>query len=137
MTQEHVTRPPTYFAVFVALLILVGATWGAAQVDFGRWNIVVALGIAGIKTILIVLFFMHLLHSIPLVKFFACAGVVWLGIGAVFTFADYLTRGWKTPMENVYLPRTEDRASPDHETVPPAATFPLPPANREERDLEE
>ena len=137
MTQQHITRPPTYFAVYVALLILVVATWAAAQPwahgHLGRWSIVVAMTIALVKTVLIVLFFMHLLHSIALVKFFACAGVVWLAIGAAFTFADYFTRGWMTPMENIYLPGLEDRSLPEHETTPPAATHPLP-STREGRE---
>lgn len=135
MTQEHITRPPTYFAVFVALLVLMGATLGAAAVDIGRWNIVIALSIAVIKTVLIVLFFMHLLHSVSLVKFVAFAGVVWLTIGAAFTFADYFTRGWMMPTENVYLPRTSDRTSPGHELDLPAATH--PPLSGDERQPDE
>jgi cytochrome c oxidase subunit 4 len=137
MSREHVTRPPAYFAVFVALLVLMGATLGAAAIDFGRWNLVIALSIAGIKTVLIVLFFMHLLHSISLVKFVACAGIVWAAIGAAFTLADYFTRGWKTPTEQVYLPRADDRASPGHEVVPPAATYPPLSADGDERETDE
>ena len=118
MTQEHVTTPLTYVIIYVILLILVGATLAATWIPAGPWNIVIALAIAAVKTVLIVLFFMHLLHSIPLVKFVALAGVVWLTIGAALTFADYMTRGWTTPMEPVVLPRAVDRADPGGGTVP-------------------
>ena len=124
MTKEHVTSPLTYFVIYVILLVLVGATLGAAWIEAGQLNIVIALAIAVIKTVLIVLFFMHLLHSVPLVKFVAFAGVVWLAIGAALTFADYMTRGWTTPMEPVVLPRAVDRTHAEGETVPPAATHP-------------
>ena len=126
MTQEHVTSPLTYFVIYVVLLLLVGATLAATLVPAGPWNIIIALAIAAVKTVLIVLFFMHLLHSIPLVKFVAFAGVVWLALGAALTFADYLTRGWTTPMEPVVLPRAADRTHAEGETVPPAATTPTP-----------
>ena len=130
MTKEHVTSPLTYFIIYAILLVLVGATLGAAWIEAGQWNIVIAMAIAIVKTVLIVLFFMHLLHSIPLVKFVAFAGVIWLVIGAALTFADYMTRDWTTAVEEVVLPRAVDRTSPGGETERPAATHPMPAAGR-------
>ena len=68
-------------------------TVGAAQVDFGRpWNDLVALGIALVKASLVVLFFMHVKGSTPLVKITAAGGFFWLLILFALLLADFLTR---------------------------------------------
>jgi cytochrome c oxidase subunit 4 len=88
------TRPPTYFAVFVALLLLTAATWGVAYLPLGEWHTVLALAIAFAKAALVLLFFMHLLHSTRLTWLCIGAGLFWLGIMFALTFSDYLTRHW-------------------------------------------
>jgi cytochrome c oxidase subunit 4 len=50
------------------------------------------MGIAGAKALVIALGFMHLSRSGPVVILYATAGVFWLGILFLLTFADYLTR---------------------------------------------
>jgi len=91
---EHVVSRRTYFLIFGALIVLTATTVGVSTLELGRWHIVAALLIAAVKALLVVLFFMHVLHSPRL---------VWLAIGvALFclaillsqTFSDYLTRGW-------------------------------------------
>lgn len=52
--------PKTYLAVIVALLGLTVITVGAAYIDFGSINTVIALTIASVKAALVALFFMHL-----------------------------------------------------------------------------
>src|SRR5207249_3096018 len=52
--------PAVYTRNLVALLILTSITVGAAFIDFGQGNVVIALTIATIKAILVALFFMHL-----------------------------------------------------------------------------
>jgi cytochrome c oxidase subunit 4 len=88
------TRPPTYFLIFAALLALTGATVLVAYLPLGGWHTVLALAIAVTKAVLVLLFFMHLLHSPRLTWLVAAAGVFWLGILLTLTFADYLTRHW-------------------------------------------
>jgi cytochrome c oxidase subunit 4 len=88
------TRPPTYFLIFAALLVLTAATWGVAYLPLGEWHTVLALAIAVTKALLVLLFFMHLLHSTRLTWVVAAAGVFWLGILFALTFSDYLTRSW-------------------------------------------
>jgi cytochrome c oxidase subunit 4 len=92
--KPHVEPVKTYLAVFGALLALTGATVGAAFLDLGFLNTLTALGIAGLKASLVVLFFMHVRHSSGLVRLFAAAGFFWVGLMLVITFSDYLTRGW-------------------------------------------
>jgi cytochrome c oxidase subunit 4 len=88
------TRPPTYFAIFAALLCLTGATVLVAYLPLGEWHTVLALAIAVAKATLVLLFFMHLLHSTRLTWLCIAAGVFWLGIMLTLTFSDYLTRHW-------------------------------------------
>ena len=74
----------------MALLFL---TWGLARINLGSFNIVVMLSIAIIKTVLVILFFMHVKYSPRLVWVFVAAGFIWLTIMIDLTLSDYLTRG--------------------------------------------
>jgi len=94
MTTQPIVPVKTYALVFVALLALVAITTGAAFVDMGRMNTVVALVIAVIKMMLVVLFFMHLAHSTNLVRITVVAAIFWLALLMVFVFADYGSRQW-------------------------------------------
>ena len=130
--SQHVIPPRIYYLIFGTLLVLLFATWLAAQFDMGWLNIPIALAIAGTKMVLIMLYFMHLRYTHSVVRLAAVAGFLWLGIGAVFTFSDYLTRGWHSERE--YGPGTEylapaiDRVSPGAERTfmitPPAQDAP-------------
>lgn len=90
------SQPLRYAIVFVVLLALLAATVGIAFLDLARFGhfapLALALGIAGVKALLIGLYFMHLRGSPPRVAMFAAAGFVFLAILATLTFADYLTR---------------------------------------------
>jgi cytochrome c oxidase subunit 4 len=90
----HVTPLWIYIAVFLALAVGTIATYLASQVDFGMWNTPIALIIATIKAVLVILFFMHVIHSTRLTWVVIIAAFLWLGVLFVLTFADYLTRGW-------------------------------------------
>jgi cytochrome c oxidase subunit 4 len=92
----------TYIAVFVALLVLLGATVVVAFVDVEALlpqgaaelaRAAVALVIALVKAVLVALFFMHVRYERRLVWLVAGGAVVWLGILLGQTFSDYLTRG--------------------------------------------
>ena len=86
--------PRTYFFVYGALVCLTVSTyWIATQLHLGGWEIPVALGIAACKTVLVALFFMHLLNSGKLTWLILAAGVLFLGIMLTMTLADYWTRG--------------------------------------------
>jgi len=83
-----------YVLVYVALLALVALTVGAARIDLGTWSFVVALLIAGAKTVLIAMFFMHLIQSTPISRLAAVAGLVSLAILLILSLADYWSRDW-------------------------------------------
>ena len=88
----HVTPLSTYIMVFLALAVGTIVTWAASTVDLGMWNTPIALIIATIKAVLVILFFMHVIHSTRLTWVIVIASFLWLGVLFVLTFSDYLTR---------------------------------------------
>jgi cytochrome c oxidase subunit IV len=96
MTTEHepAITPGTYYAVFGALVVLTFVTVGASFLDLGRWHIAVGLVIGASKAILVLLFFMHLLHAGRLLWLVLGGGILWLGILLGLTLNDYFTRHW-------------------------------------------
>ncbi len=92
--SEHIVGVKTYLAIFITLLIFTGLTVGAAFINLGPFNAIVALTIAVIKAVLVVLFFMHLRYSSKMVMVLVIAGFFWMGIMFVLTMSDYISRVW-------------------------------------------
>jgi cytochrome c oxidase subunit 4 len=84
-----------YIAVFLALAVGTLLTWWVSTIDLGWMNTPIALLIATIKAVLVILFFMHVIHSTRLTWVVVIASFLWLGVLFVLTFADYLTRIWQ------------------------------------------
>lgn len=91
----HIASKRSYYAIFAILLVCTYLTWQVAHFDLGPLNAVVALGIAVFKTVLVILFFMHVRHASRLTWAVVLAGVFWLALMIGVTMSDYLTRGWK------------------------------------------
>jgi len=91
---HHVTPLWIYFSVFFALAVGTVLTVAASRYDLGIWNTPIALLIATVKAVLVILFFMHVIHSSRLTWVVVIGSFLWLGVLFVLTFADYLTRGW-------------------------------------------
>jgi cytochrome c oxidase subunit 4 len=83
-----------YLLVFLALAVGTVLTVAASRFDLGMWNTPIALIIATIKAVLVILFFMHVIHSTRLTWVVIIGAFLWLGVLFVLTFADYLTRLW-------------------------------------------
>jgi cytochrome c oxidase subunit 4 len=90
--EEHITSRRTYFLVYLALLVLLGATLLVAYLDLSVFNPILAVGIAIVKAVLVILFFMHVRGSGPLLRVFVLAGFFWLLIMIGLTLTDYLSR---------------------------------------------
>jgi cytochrome c oxidase subunit 4 len=92
--DDHADHPTiaVYLTVFAILMALLGATVIVSEMEFGAWNFLVAAGIATVKAVLIILFFMHVRYSTPLTWLVAGAGFFWLAILFGLTLADYFTR---------------------------------------------
>ncbi len=93
-TTHHVTGLPVYFGVFLALMVFTVLTVWISTRDFGALNTPIALAIAVIKATLVILFFMHVIHSTRLTWVVILASLFWLALLFVLTLADYLTRSW-------------------------------------------
>lgn len=85
--------PAVYGVVYAALVGLTGLTVAlSAYAHLGRAEVIAALGIATVKTVLVGLFFMHLIHSGKLTWLVIAAAVLFLAILILGTMHDYLTR---------------------------------------------
>ena len=66
--------------------------------NLGPFNVLVALSISVAKAALIILFFMEVRYSHPIVWLFASASFLWLIILLGITMTDYFTRPWVPPV---------------------------------------
>jgi cytochrome c oxidase subunit IV len=94
--SEHIVPTKIYIAVFFALMCLTLITWQAALHDINiagvTLNPAIALGIAGTKATLVILFFMGAKYSPRLTKVVIGAGLFWLMILLSLTMIDYVSR---------------------------------------------
>ncbi|MFN8140352.1 MAG: cytochrome C oxidase subunit IV family protein [Fimbriimonadales bacterium] len=88
----HVVPVQTYFLNYAALLVLLVVTVWASRIDFGWANMLIAMGIAAIKTVLVVVFFMHLTAGGKLSKVWALTGIFFFVILIGLTLTDYDSR---------------------------------------------
>jgi cytochrome c oxidase subunit 4 len=95
--EEHTTHSQGfYLAIGAGLLVLTATTVGAAFVNLGPFNPVIALLIATIKATLVVLFFMHVKGaSERLTGAVVVSGFFFLAILISLSLADYMTRSWR------------------------------------------
>jgi cytochrome c oxidase subunit 4 len=96
---HNVLSTRLYAIILVALLALTGLTAFFATVDLGGGrsnaaNVLVALAIAVSKTLLVVLFFMHLRYGNKLTWLIVGGVLLWALIAGGLTMADYLSRPW-------------------------------------------
>ena len=87
----------TYFTVGAALMALLALTVGVSFLNLGPFNVAAALGISILKALLIMMIFMEVRYSHPIVWLFAGASFLWLLIMVTLTVSDYFTRGWAEP----------------------------------------
>lgn len=89
--EAHAHAPLSYrflTAVWVGLMALTAVTVGVARVDLGYLNIIVALGVASCKALLVIFFFMHLKYENLLIKGMVLTAFVILAIAIGLTFVD-------------------------------------------------
>jgi cytochrome c oxidase subunit IV len=91
---HHIVTPTTYIAVYVTLLIATGLTVGAAFVDLGELNPVLAVAIACVKAVIVILFFMHVYFSSRLMKLTVASGFFTFIVLIMMTLSDYMSRSW-------------------------------------------
>ncbi len=83
----------TYAVVWALLMLLTGITVTAAELDLGKIAIVICLAIASLKSILVLLYFMHLRHEERLViKLAIPIALTALALFIGITFTDVMAR---------------------------------------------
>jgi len=92
--EHHIVTPIQYCMVFGTLLVFTGITVGAAYVNMGALNPVVALAIACFKAVVVILFFMHVKYQSKLIKMTVGAGFFTFVVLTMMTLTDYMSRAW-------------------------------------------
>jgi cytochrome c oxidase subunit IV len=92
---HHRASLVTYFAVFLGLMVLTVVTVAVSRIDLGTLNTGVAMAIAILKATIVILWFMHVIHSPRLTWIVVMSSFIWLAVLFVLMFADYMTREWK------------------------------------------
>jgi len=89
----HIVPKSILLSVFGALIVLTGLTVGVAYVPLGPLTVPVALGIAGAKATLVVLFFMHLKYDNPVNGLTFTIGTIFVVVFVTITLLDTAFRG--------------------------------------------
>jgi len=90
----HVSPVSLYITIFLALMVLTAVTVGAAFVDLGQFNFLVAMIIAGFKASLVIWYFMHVKYASKLTKLTVATGVFFLAILLGLLLIDYASKGF-------------------------------------------
>ena len=104
--HDHVTSLGVYLGIFGALMVLTGITVGAAFVNLGQFNFLVAMIIAVFKASLVVWFFMHVKYQSSLTKLTVATGLFFLAILLGMMLIDYSSKAF-TPMPPKVSPDAE------------------------------
>ena len=112
----HISPISLYVTIFLALMVLTGVTVGAAYVDLGQFNFLVAMIIAVFKASLVVWFFMHVKYQSSLTKLTVATGLFFLAILLGMMLIDYTSKDF-TPMPP---PTTPDSIIGAPAAAPPA-----------------
>jgi cytochrome c oxidase subunit IV len=94
MAAEAMKQPSVGQLVGVdgALMVLLGLTVLAAEFPLGALSLLIALAIAAAKSIMVILYFMHVRYAHAATRIFVVAGFVWLSVLFTLTMLEYLTR---------------------------------------------
>jgi len=92
--EHHIVTPKTYLAVYISLLAATGLTVVAAFIDLHEFNPIIAIGIACFKSVLVILFFMHVYYVSRLTKLTVAAGFFTFLVLITMTLSDYVSRSW-------------------------------------------
>src|ERR1700712_4100493 len=92
--EHKILTPLNYAFVFGTLLLFTGITVGAAYIDLGVLNPIIALAIASFKAVIVILFFMHVKYQSRLIKMTVGAGFFTFLVLIMMTLSDYMSRAW-------------------------------------------
>jgi cytochrome c oxidase subunit 4 len=73
-------------------MALWGVSWGMSYVDLGAASLAIAFGIAALKAVLVVLFFMEIIHEKTSIHATVVTGLAMIVVMITFIVADIRTR---------------------------------------------
>ena len=86
---QHTVSYASYLLIWLGLISFTAITVAVAGIDLGRWVILTALGIASVKSILVLAIFMHLKFEDRVFRAFLTVALITLAIFIAMTFFDY------------------------------------------------
>jgi caa(3)-type oxidase subunit IV len=104
--SDHVSPVSLYITIFASLMVLTAVTVGAAFINLGQFNFLVAMLVAGFKASLVVWYFMHMKHQSHLTKLALAVGMLFLVIVLGETMIDYASKDF-SPMPPRVNPDSE------------------------------
>lgn len=130
MTQETVARATPawhYVATWLGLLALTFSSFGLSYVHTGAWEVPIALIIAVAKSLLVLLFFMHLVDQKFMNAFVLMVALGLVGLLLALVAADVASRHTfpPAPLHEVTPPLPNPSPPPPGGTAGPPPT-PLP-----------
>lgn len=90
--SSHVLPLGIYIGVASMLLLLTFVTVWVASIDFGAYNLVIAMFIAAVKATMVALIFMHLKYENKIYMIIFVISIIFLAIFITFTLLDTLQR---------------------------------------------
>ena len=84
----HVSPMGLLLGIFGALIILTVLTVVVADIDFGEFNLIIALGVATLKACLVAWYFMHLRHESGFNRLAFFASFFFIALFVGFTMMD-------------------------------------------------
>ena len=89
----HILPIQVYMNVFIALLTFTALTVWVSYMDFGVFNLLVAMIVAVIKASLVAMYFMHLRYDNKLYTISFLLSIFLLGVFIILTLFDTMRRG--------------------------------------------
>ncbi|MDR4987230.1 MAG: cytochrome C oxidase subunit IV family protein [Bacteroidales bacterium] len=94
MSEEktHIVPYKTQILVLIALLVLTAVSVAVTQLEFGSYNTLAAMLLAGTKSLIVMAWFMHLKYEKKLLPLMVAGVLVILLLVLFVTFFDYSYR---------------------------------------------
>ncbi|PSR00332.1 MAG: oxidase [Bacteroidetes bacterium QS_9_68_14] len=127
--SHHIIPMKTLLRVFGGLVVLTILTVAVAQLDLGVLDLPVALGIAGMKSALVVLFFMALKYDRGVNSMVFTIGTVFVVIFLFFTSLDVASRGDLSNVADETISAQERRAEQLRDEEPADSLLRITPAD--------
>jgi cytochrome c oxidase subunit 4 len=111
--HAHVCSFQSFLGVYVALLFLTVVTVAVSRIDFGDFNMFIAVAIGALKASLVMTVFMHLRWDTAINNIAFLSSLLFLSLLFLFTIADVVTRGEADLVNSTPAPLEAPKFYPD------------------------